>query len=376
MPPPDTLQDLRTEMMLHLIEAGITVEAQHHEVATAGQCEIDMKFSPLVEMADKVMKYKYILKNTAKKHGKCVTFMPKPIFGDNGTGMHVHVSLWKNNVNLFAGSGYAGLSDIGLYAIGGLIKHAPSICAFTNPTTNSYKRLVPGFEAPVNLAYSRRNRSAAIRIPMYSSSPKAKRVEFRCPDPSSNPYFAFAVMLMAVIDGIKNKIKPGEPLDRDIYDMEPEELAKVPKAPGSLEESINNLERDHEFLMQGEVFTRDVIRTWVDYKRARRSTPSACGRTRMSFICISIFDSKPAGESSSLRAWEPLDNRPHPCTITSGAAGMHAPRFATSSFPASLTLTGQRGFFLSDDHERRCRLRRAGSSRSPRAAAGKHAARL
>jgi glutamine synthetase len=269
VPPADTLQDLRTEMMLHLIEAGITVEAQHHEVATAGQCEIDMKFSPLVEMADKVMKYKYILKNTAKKHGKCVTFMPKPIFGDNGTGMHVHTSLWKNGVNLFAGSGYAGLSDVGLYAIGGLIRHAPSICAFTNPTTNSYKRLVPGFEAPVNLAYSRRNRSAAIRIPMYSSSPKAKRIEFRCPDPSSNPYFAFSVILMAVIDGIKNKIKPGEPLDRDIYDMEPEELAKVPKAPGSLEESINNLERDHEFLMQGEVFTRDVIRTWIDYKRAK-----------------------------------------------------------------------------------------------------------
>jgi glutamine synthetase len=269
VPPADTLQDLRTEMMLNLIEAGIVVEAQHHEVATAGQCEIDMKFSPLVEMADKVMKYKYILKNTAKKHGKCVTFMPKPIFGDNGTGMHVHTSLWKNGVNLFAGSGYAGLSDVGLYAIGGLIKHAPSICAFTNPTTNSYKRLVPGFEAPVNLAYSRRNRSAAIRIPMYSSSPKAKRVEFRCPDPSANPYFAFSVILMAVIDGIKNKLKPGEPLDRDIYDMEPEELAKVPKAPGSLEESINNLERDHEFMMQGEVFTRDVIRTWVDYKRAK-----------------------------------------------------------------------------------------------------------
>src|SRR6516162_6145540 len=269
VPPADTLQDIRTEMMLHLIEAGITVEAQHHEVATAGQGEIDMKFSPLVQMADNVMKYKYILKNTAKKHGKCVTFMPKPVFADNGTGMHVHTSLWKGGVNLFAGSGYAGLSDLGLYAIGGLIKHAPSICAFTNPTTNSYKRLVPGYEAPVNLAYSRRNRSAAIRIPMYSSNPKAKRIEFRCPDPSSNPYFAFAVMLMAVIDGIKNKIKPGDPLDRDIYDMEPEELAKVPKAPGSLDESINNLERDHEFLMQGEVFTHDVIQTWIDYKRAK-----------------------------------------------------------------------------------------------------------
>jgi glutamine synthetase len=269
VPPQDTLQDLRTEMMLNLIAAGVTIEAQHHEVATAGQCEIDMKFSPLVEMADKVMKYKYILKNTAKKHGKTVTFMPKPLFQDNGTGMHVHTSLWKGGVNLFAGSGYAGLSEMGLYAIGGLIKHAPSICAFSNPTTNSYKRLVPGFEAPVNLAYSRRNRSAAIRIPMYSANPKAKRVEFRCPDPSSNPYFTFAVMLMAVLDGIKNKTKPGEPLDKDIYDLEPEELAKVPKAPGSLDEAIGNLEKDHEFLLQGDVFTKDVIKTWIDIKRTK-----------------------------------------------------------------------------------------------------------
>jgi glutamine synthetase len=269
VPPQDTLQDLRTEMMLNLIAAGITIEAQHHEVATAGQAEIDMKFSPLVEMGDKVMKYKYILKNTAKKHGKTVTFMPKPLFGDNGTGMHVHTSLWKGNVNLFAGSGYAGLSEMGLYAIGGLIKHAPAICAFSNPTTNSYKRLVPGFEAPVNLAYSRRNRSAAIRIPMYSANPKAKRIEFRCPDPSSNPYFTFSVMLMAVLDGIKNKMKPGEPLDKDIYDLEPEELAKVPQAPGSLDEAIDNLERDHEFLLQGDVFTKDVIKTWIDMKRSK-----------------------------------------------------------------------------------------------------------
>jgi glutamine synthetase len=269
VPPQDTLQDLRTEMMLNLIAAGVTIEAQHHEVATAGQCEIDMKFSPLVEMGDKVMKYKYILKNTAKKHGKTVTFMPKPIFGDNGTGMHVHTSLWKGGVNLFAGSGYAGLSEMGLYAIGGLLKHAPAICAFSNPTTNSYKRLVPGYEAPVNLAYSRRNRSASIRIPMYSANPKAKRIEFRCPDPSSNPYFTFSVMLMAVLDGIKNKMKPGEPLDKDIYDLEPEELAKVPKAPGSLEEAINNLEKDHEFLLQGDVFTKDVISTWIDIKRSK-----------------------------------------------------------------------------------------------------------
>ena len=209
VPPQDTLQDLRTDMMLNLLGIGIDVEAQHHEVATGGQCEIDMKFSPLVEMADKVMKYKYIVKNTAKKAGKVVTFMPKPLFQDNGTGMHVHISLWKNNVNLFAGSGYAGLSDMALHAIGGLLKHAPSICAFSNPTTNSYKRLVPGYEAPVNLAYSRRNRSASIRIPMYSTNPKAKRVEFRCPDPSSNPYLVFSVMLMAVLDGIKNKYQPG-----------------------------------------------------------------------------------------------------------------------------------------------------------------------
>jgi glutamine synthetase len=269
VPPQDTLQDLRTEMMLNLIAAGVTIEAQHHEVATAGQGEIDMKFAPLVTMADNVMKYKYILKNTAKKHGKTVTFMPKPLFQDNGTGMHVHSSLWKGGVNLFAGSGYAGLSEMGLYAIGGLIKHAPAICGFSNPTTNSYKRLVPGFEAPVNLAYSRRNRSAAIRIPMYSANPKAKRIEFRCPDPSSNPYFTFSVMLMAMLDGIKNKMKPGEPLDKDIYDLEPEELAKVPKAPGSLDEAINNLEKDHEFLLQGDVFTKDVIHTWIDIKRTK-----------------------------------------------------------------------------------------------------------
>jgi len=269
VPPADTLQDLRTDMMLHLMNAGVAIEAQHHEVATAGQCEIDMRFSALVEMADKVMKYKYIVKNTAKAAGKTVTFMPKPLFGDNGSGMHVHISLWKNNANLFAGSGYAGLSEMGLYAIGGLLKHAPAICAFSNPTTNSYKRLVPGYEAPVNLAYSRRNRSASVRIPMYSANPKAKRVEFRCPDPSSNPYFTFSVMLMAALDGIKNKIKPGEPLDKDIYDLPAEELAKVPKAPGSLDEAIAALERDHEFLLQGDVFTKDVISTWINYKRAK-----------------------------------------------------------------------------------------------------------
>jgi glutamine synthetase len=269
VPPADTLQDIRTEMMLNLLAVGIDVEAQHHEVATAGQCEIDMKFSPLVEMADKVMKYKYIVKNTAKKHGKTVTFMPKPLFQDNGSGMHVHISLWKGGSNLFAGSGYAGLSDLGLHAIGGLLKHAPAICAFANPTTNSYKRLVPGYEAPVNLAYSRRNRSASVRIPMYSTSPKSKRVEFRCPDPSSNPYLTFSVMLMAVIDGIKNKIHPGEPLDKDIYELEPEELAKVPQAPGSLDLALTSLEKDSGFLLQGDVFTKDVVETWVDYKRKK-----------------------------------------------------------------------------------------------------------
>src|SRR5207248_1527416 len=213
--------------------------------------------------------YKYIIKCVAKRHNKTVTFMPKPLYGDNGSGMHTHISLWKGSEPLFAGSGYAGLSEMALYAIGGLLKHAPSILAFACPTTNSYKRLVPGFEAPVNLAYSQRNRSAAIRIPMYSSSPKAKRLEFRCPDPSCNPYLSFSAILMAMIDGIQNKINPGEPLDKDIYDLEPEELAKVPKTPGSLEEALTNLRKDHEFLLQGEVFTEDVIDTWIWYKREK-----------------------------------------------------------------------------------------------------------
>jgi glutamine synthetase len=273
VPPSDALHDIRSEMMLTMIQCGLKIEAQHHEVATGGQGEIDMRFAPLVEMADNVLKYKYVVKNVARKHGKTATFMPKPLFMDNGTGMHVHTSLWKNTardpVNLFAGSGYAGLSDMGMYAIGGLLRHAPALCAITNPTTNSYKRLVPGYEAPVNLAYSRRNRSASIRIPVYSPSPKAKRLEFRCPDGSSNPYLAFAAMLMAMIDGIKNKMNPGEPLDKDIYDLEPEELAKVPKAPGSLDEALSFLEKDHEFLLQGDVFTEDVISTWIWYKREK-----------------------------------------------------------------------------------------------------------
>jgi len=266
VPPNDTLQDIRSEMMLTLESVDIPIEAQHHEVATGGQCEIDMRFNNLLTMADNVLKYKYIVKNTAKKHNKVVTFMPKPLFGDNGSGMHTHTSIWKGNENLFAGSGYAGLSDMAIYATGGLLKHAPAILAFCCPTTNSYKRLVPGFEAPVNLAYSQRNRSACVRIPMYSPNPKAKRLEFRCPDPSCNPYLSFAAILMAVLDGIQNKIDPGEPLDKDIYDLEPEELAKVPQTPGSLEAVLNALRADHDFLLRGDVFTPDVIDTWIKYK--------------------------------------------------------------------------------------------------------------
>ncbi|AEJ60553.1 glutamine synthetase, type I [Spirochaeta thermophila DSM 6578] len=266
VPPTDSLQDLRSEMTLILESIGVPIEAQHHEVATGGQCEIDMRFDSLVTMADKLLKYKYAIKNTARKYNKTVTFMPKPLFGDNGSGMHVHVSIWKDDKNLFAGNGYAGLSETALYAIGGILKHAPAILAFTNPTTNSYKRLVPGFEAPVNLAYSSRNRSAAIRIPMYSDSPKAKRIEFRCPDPSCNPYLAFSAILMAAIDGIQNKIDPGQPLDKNIYDLPPEEAAQVPQTPGSLREALKALEEDHDFLLKGDVFTEDVIETWISYK--------------------------------------------------------------------------------------------------------------
>ncbi len=266
VPPTDSQQDIRSEMMLTLESIGVPIEAQHHEVATGGQAEIDMRFDSLVKMADKVLKYKYVVKNTALKHRKTVTFMPKPLFGDNGSGMHVHFSLWKGGKNLFAGDGYAGLSDTAMYAIGGILKHAPSLLAFTCPTTNSYKRLVPGFEAPVNLAYSRRNRSAAVRIPMYSTSPRSKRIEFRCPDPSCNPYLAFTAILMAGIDGVLNKIDPGQPLDKDIYDLPPEELAKVPHTPGSLGEALKALERDHEYLLKGDVITSDVIETWIAYK--------------------------------------------------------------------------------------------------------------
>ncbi len=266
VPPTDSMQDLRSEMVLTLEKVGVLIEAQHHEVASGGQAEIDMRFAPLLEMADNLLKYKYIIKNTAKQYGKSVTFMPKPLFNDNGTGMHVHVSLWKGKENLFAGDGYGGLSQMALYAIGGILKHTPALLAFASPTTNSYKRLVPGFEAPVNLAYSSRNRSAAVRIPMYSSAEAAKRFEFRCPDPSCNPYLAFSAILMAVIDGIQNKIDPGDPLDKDIYDLPPEELAKVDQTPGSLRESLNALAEDHAFLLKGDVFTSDVIETWISYK--------------------------------------------------------------------------------------------------------------
>ena len=275
VPPTDSLMDLRNEMVTNLINCGIDVEAQHHEVASGGQCEIDLRFMPLVKAADQLLMFKYIVKNTTKKNNKTVTYMPKPIYGDNGSGMHVHTSLWKKGKPLFAGSGYAGLSEMGLYFIGGLLKHAASLLAFTNPTTNSYKRLVPGFEAPVNLAYSQRNRSASIRIPMYSSSPKAKRVEFRCPDASGNPYLGFSAMLMAGLDGVINRIDPGEPLDKDIYDMEPEELKNVPSTPGSLQEALKALENDHEYLLKGDVFTEDVIETWIKYKMDKEVKPMA-----------------------------------------------------------------------------------------------------
>jgi len=264
--PVDSLQDIRSEMVLTMEKVGITVEVHHHEVATAGQTEIDMRFAPLLNMADNLITYKYVAKNVATAHGKTVTFMPKPLFGDNGSGMHVHQSLWKGGKPLFYGNGYANLSEMALHYIGGLLKHASALCAITNPTTNSYHRLVPGFEAPVNLAYSQRNRSAAVRLPMYSQSPKAKRLEFRVPDPSTNPYLAFSALLMAGLDGIINKIDPGEPLDKDIYDLEPEELKNVPSTPGSLEESLEALEDDHEFLLRGDVFTDDLIHLWINYK--------------------------------------------------------------------------------------------------------------
>ncbi len=273
VPPTDQFMDLRTEMVLILEEMGIRVEAQHHEVATGGQAEIDMRFAPLTKMADSLMTYKYVVRNVARKHGKPVTVMPQPLFGDNGSGMHTHQSLWKGGAPLFAGHGYAGLSDLALHYIGGILHHAAALCAFVAPTTNSYKRLVPGYEAPVNLAYSSRNRSAGVRIPMYSPSPKAKRVEVRFPDNTCNGYLAFTAMLMAGLDGIQNKLDPGPPLDKDIYELPPEELAEVPSVPGSLSEALDALERDHEFLLKGDVFTEDVIETWLWYKRTKEVDP-------------------------------------------------------------------------------------------------------
>jgi len=273
VPPTDTQQDIRSEMILEMEKVGIAVEKHHHEVATAGQAEIDIRFDSLVRTADKMMMYKYIVKNVARRHGKTVTFMPKPIFGDNGSGMHTHQSIWKEGKPLFAGKEYAGVSQMCLHYIGGILKHAPALAAITNPTTNSYKRLTPGFEAPVLLAYSSRNRSAGIRIPMYSPSPKAKRIEVRFPDPGANPYLAFSAMLMAGLDGIENKINPGEPAEKDLYDLEAKEAAKIRTMPGSLDDALGNLEKDHKFLLKGGVFTEDLIESWIGYKRSKEVDP-------------------------------------------------------------------------------------------------------
>jgi glutamine synthetase len=271
--PTDSQQDIRAEMVLEMERVGLRVEKHHHEVATSGQAEIDLRFLPLVKMGDALMWYKYCVKNVARRNGKTATFMPKPIFGDNGSGMHVHQSIWKGEKPLFAGDGYGGISELGMHYIAGILKHAPALCAFVAPTANSYRRLVPGFEAPVNLAYSSRNRSAACRIPMYSPSPKAKRVEVRFPDPSCNGYIAFAAMLMAGLDGIERRLNPGDPLDKDIYALTPEELKDVPSVPGSLPDALAALEKDHEFLLKGDVFTEDVIETWLEYKRTKEIDP-------------------------------------------------------------------------------------------------------
>jgi glutamine synthetase len=265
--PTDQFADLRDEMVMQLGKVGLLVERSHHEVGTAGQMEINYRFTDILTAGDDVMKFKYVIRNTAWQGGKTATFMPKPLFGDNGSGMHVHQSLWKDGKPLFFGDGYGDLSDMARHYVGGLLKHAPSLLAFTNPTVNSYRRLVPGYEAPVNLVYSARNRSACIRIPITGSNPKAKRIEFRCPDPSSNPYLAFAAMLMAGLDGIINKIEPPAPVDKDLYELTGAEAAAIPQVPGSLDEVLNNLERDHEFLLKGGVFTKDLIETWIEFKR-------------------------------------------------------------------------------------------------------------
>lgn len=274
VPPSDSLLDVRNEIVLKLMEAGIPIEIHHHEVATAGQCEIDMRFGTLLQMGDNCMKYKHVIRNVAKGFGLTAVFMPKPMYGDNGSGMHVHQSLWKDGRPLFHEAGnYAGLSDMARHYIGGLIAHAPALLAFCAPSTNSYKRLVPGFEAPVNLVYSRANRSACVRIPMYSDSPKAKRIEFRCPDPAANPYLAFAALLMAGLDGVKRGIEPPAPVDADLYEMSKAELAKIKTVPGSLSEALQALEHDNEFLLEGGVFTSGLIETYVDYKMTREVQP-------------------------------------------------------------------------------------------------------
>ncbi|MHC5537237.1 type I glutamate--ammonia ligase [Singulisphaera rosea] len=266
-PPTDTLADLRAEMAQRMAECGITPAAHYHEVATGGQCEIDLTPNSLVESADQVMLARYIIRNVARRNGKTATFMPKPLYGDNGSGMHTHFTLWKGETPVLAGNSYAGLSDLGMYAIGGILKHAAALCAFANPTTNSYKRLVEGFEAPTKISYSRRNRSAVIRIPIHSPSPKSRRIEYRGPDSAANPYLLFSAMLMAALDGIQNKTRPGDPLDKDIYDLQPEELANVPTVPKSLEDSLKALRSDHDFLLRGDVFTPDIIDTWIWYKQ-------------------------------------------------------------------------------------------------------------
>ncbi len=274
VPPTDSMQDLRSEMVLTMIEMGIEIEVHHHEVATAGQAEIDMRFDSLTRMADNLMMYKYVVKNVAQRHGMTATFMPKPLFEDNASGMHVHQSLWKGDTNLFfSDAHYAGLSELGHHYIGGLLKHARALMAFVAPTVNSYRRLVPGYEAPINLVYSQRNRSACCRIPMYSAKPATKRVEFRPPDPSCNGYLAFASMLMAGLDGIENKIDPGEPIDKDLYDLPPEEAAAVESTPASLEAALDALEADQAFLRKGDVFTQDVIDVWMSYKRENEIDP-------------------------------------------------------------------------------------------------------
>ena len=274
LPPVDSMHDVRTEMVMVMQDIGLSVEAHHHEVATGGQQEIDLEFAPLVSMADDLMKYKYVVKNVAKQHGLSATFMPKPLFGDNGSGMHVHTSVWKDGDTLMYKKGnYADLSDFALNYIGGVLKHAPALLALCAPTTNSYKRLVPGYEAPVNIAYSQRNRTASVRIPTYSSSPKSKRMEFRCPDPSANPYLAFTSILMAGLDGVKNKIDPGKPTDINIYAAPADILAKIPSTPGSLAEALDALDKDHAFLLEGDVFTKDVIETYISYKREKEIDP-------------------------------------------------------------------------------------------------------